>query len=1059
MRHAAAALTLLGLSLFPWLSAVEAQSFVNWETPHVHPLDLTPDATRLLAVNTADNRLEVFDIQGGTPVHLASVPVGLSPVSVRARSSNEAWVVNHVSDSVSIVDLTQQHVIRTVDTLDEPADVVFAGTPERAFVSCSQANMIQVFEPDSPEQAPLEIPIDAEDPRAMAVSPDGTTVYVAIFESGNRSTILGGGSSTEGFFPPNVVSDPLGPYGGVNPPPNFGAGFDPPLNPVNPEPPRVGLIVKQDAANRWLDDNRGDWTSFVSGADAPLSGRPVGWELLDRDVAAIDASTMELSYASGLMNLCMALAVNPATGGVTVVGTEALNEIRFEPNLSGRFLRVNLGIVDAIQPNSHAIVDLNPHLTYATSTIPQAERDLSIGDPRGIVWDSQGTRGYVAGMGSNNLVLIDAAGIRNGIEPTVEVGEGPTGLALDEARDRLYVLNKFEASISVVDTVAETELFRVSFHDPSPAAIELGRGHLYGTHETSGLGHVACASCHPDGRMDRLAWDLGDPAGEMKTFNQNCNFGSDGPDDLDGFEFLGPGPCEDWHPMKGPMVTQTLQDIIGKEPHHWRGDRDGLEEFNQTFMNLQGDDELLTTAQMQEFEDFLATIHLPPNPFRTFNNGLSTDLPLPGHFFAGVGGPEGEPLPNGNAALAFQSFKDHHLVHTLGISCSECHTLPTGMGTNDVMTLSENGLPSFEPFPVGPNGELHHAVVFTPLAETPHLSMKIPQLRNMHEKVGFEMTQTTSRAGFGFLHDGSVDSLARFMAQPLFIFDLGIDAPPDQLVAGMVAFLLSFSGSDLQVCDGIPTGPCGPLSRDAHASVGRQITVDDSNKNDPGSVALIGGMLGLADDQQNLPPGPDVGLVAKGRRGGLSRGYAYLGNDLFQTDRLAETLTADSLRLSAANGSELTFTVVPAGTELRIGIDRDDDGVFDRDELDACSDPASALSVPGLDVTVPALLLGRSETVVTLSWNAVGASWDVLLGDLSVLRSSGGDFTAATVDCLADDLPAPAWTLADAGEPGDAFFLVRAACAGGTTYESSGQGQLGSRDEEIDSSAASCAGP
>ena len=46
------------------------------------------------------------------------------------------------------------------------------------------------------------------------------------------------------------------------------------------------------------------------------------------------------------------------------------------------------------------------------------------------------------------------------------------------------------------------------------------------------------------------------------------------------------------------MVTQTLQDIIGKEPHHWRGDRDGLEEFNQTFTNLQGDDEMLTSQQM-----------------------------------------------------------------------------------------------------------------------------------------------------------------------------------------------------------------------------------------------------------------------------------------------------------------------------------------------------------------------------------------------------------------------------------------------------------------------------
>ena len=43
-------------------------------------------------------------------------------------------------------------------------------------------------------------------------------------------------------------------------------------------------------------------------------------------------------------------------------------------------------------------------------------------------------------------------------------------------------------------------------------------------------------------------------------------------------------------PQKGPMTTQTLQDIIGKEPHHWRGDRDGIEAFNGAFESLLGDD-------------------------------------------------------------------------------------------------------------------------------------------------------------------------------------------------------------------------------------------------------------------------------------------------------------------------------------------------------------------------------------------------------------------------------------------------------------------------------------
>ena len=67
-------------------SAAFAQtSFVNWESPHVSPIDLTSDGTRLLVVNTADNRLEVFAVTDFGLQHSSSIPVGLDPVSVRAR--------------------------------------------------------------------------------------------------------------------------------------------------------------------------------------------------------------------------------------------------------------------------------------------------------------------------------------------------------------------------------------------------------------------------------------------------------------------------------------------------------------------------------------------------------------------------------------------------------------------------------------------------------------------------------------------------------------------------------------------------------------------------------------------------------------------------------------------------------------------------------------------------------------------------------------------------------------------------------------------------------------
>ena len=85
------------------------------------------------------------------------------------------------------------------------------------------------------------------------------------------------------------------------------------------------------------------------------------------------------------------------------------------------------------------------------------------------------------------------------------------------------------------------------------------------------------------------------------------------------------------------MVTQTLQNIIGHEPFHWRGDRDGLEQFSSTFTNLQGAPATLTTDEMQQLKDFLVTIGFAPNPFRQFDNSLSTNVTLSGQFALGRG--------------------------------------------------------------------------------------------------------------------------------------------------------------------------------------------------------------------------------------------------------------------------------------------------------------------------------------------------------------------------------------------------------------------------------------
>ncbi|MGE4632922.1 MAG: hypothetical protein AAEJ47_07785, partial [Planctomycetota bacterium] len=166
-------------------SGQSLENWINWESPPVHPLDLIVESDLLLATNTADGYLEVHDVSSGNPEHLMSIPVGLDPVTVRARNSSEAWVVNRISDSISVVDLDSGAVRWTLRVEDEPADIIFAGNPERAYVSCSGTDAILVFDPEDLAAAPVRISIIGEEPRGLAKSPDGSTVYCAIFESGN----------------------------------------------------------------------------------------------------------------------------------------------------------------------------------------------------------------------------------------------------------------------------------------------------------------------------------------------------------------------------------------------------------------------------------------------------------------------------------------------------------------------------------------------------------------------------------------------------------------------------------------------------------------------------------------------------------------------------------------------------------------------------------------------------------------------------------------------------------------------------------------------------------
>jgi YVTN family beta-propeller protein len=695
-------------------------AYANFEGAQTNPIRLSSDGTHMFAVNTANASLSVFDITTpGSPTLLEEIPVGVEPVSVNPRTSDEVWVVNEVSNSISVVSLSKHIVTATINiglmkppslptpAFAEPMDVVFE-TGE-AYVSVGRANTILVLNALT-HNVISALPVFGGNPRALALSPDGTKVYAAFAISGNGSTLVPTHDNCAAVPPVNSEC--------LYPQPNY-------TNPkyANAPIPPVGVIA--------------------SAKNPPAGlGQFIPYGMPDNDVAIIQTGTTPSvsGYYSGVGTINLGMAVNPITGDVYVGNTDALNTTNFEGPLCGHWVNNQ---VTRIEVGSAQITpfDLNPGATYGCSPNP-TDLTTALAQPAGMVFDPSGSFMYVAAFGTDRVAKVSTSGqVISFVEVAPPTGQGsnvdpankrgPRGLALAAGVNTLYSLNRISNTISVINTSSNTVTKEIPVGtDPTPAAIKQGRGFLYDA-KLSGTGNGSCASCHVDGDMDHIAWNLGDPTGSFTKTLDN-------------------GQVINFSPLKGPMTTQTLRGLINMSPYHWRGDKPNFAAFNGAFAALMGGIEL-STADMNAFTTFSNSIMFLPNPYQNLDRTLPTALngrPGPG---LGTGG---------NPQAGLNDFLTVPGTEPAGSTCTSCHTAPPGPGSNRNIQAAK------------------HTAAAQPL--------KVPQLRNMYQKELFNRGATNVIDGFGFNHDGQAGGLVAFLS------DTGFRGYTQQQKDDIVAFMLCF---------------------------------------------------------------------------------------------------------------------------------------------------------------------------------------------------------------------------------------------------------------------------
>ena len=581
---------------------------VGLEEAVVKPLELIGETDELWAVNVADASIEVFDTSNPTALSpKATVKVGLGPVSIRYRpGSREIWVVCQSSNSVFILSVSRKLVLDSLRLAHEPSGLVFDAAGDNAFVTLSASNQIQqidtatrtvvaTYDFASPFPTATSPAIHAEEPRALLVS--GNDLYVLSFESGNGTT-PGVGAAVGGA----PIEDRWQLY-------------DPTVNPIVPPPP--------------------DRDVFRFNIGSSGSGEVALWRM-------------------GSMNFD--LAADP-TGRLWVSNIDYNNTLVGEFNFPGAGIarhRLTHGLPLAANQNPPTqpptAIDLN---TAVDNTLQAAGYACSM--PTEMAPTADFGTIYVACYETHNVAVVDtAAGIvtaeLRGLSKNPLGNVGVRGVALDEGSGVLYAYSRdgriqvYTVPVATGSVNAPVQTLEIGF-DITSALVEEGRFHNINALRASNRAQ-SCNTCHIDGHLDRIGWDLSDFTGNL---------------DISGEE-------QPRRP-KNTKVTMSLRGIEETPPLHWRGDRANLEAFNPAFEGLLGGKQL-TKREMAAYKAFVFSLSYPANPKQSLDRSY-TQQALDG--FTGF-----QCAPS--HAIRFD--RDPNGARP-AVTCGLCHDMAASSGTNN----------------------------------------------------------------------------------------------------------------------------------------------------------------------------------------------------------------------------------------------------------------------------------------------------------------------------------------------------------------------------------------
>jgi YVTN family beta-propeller protein len=208
----------------------------------------------------------------------------------------------------------------------------------------------------------------------------------------------------------------------------------------------------------------------------------------------------------------------------------------------------------------------------------------------------------------------DLSASANYVMARIAVGKNPRGIAMSPDGKRLYVANRMDDTLSMIDTATNKSVGTIDLGGPRNITA-LRRGEqLFTTSRYAFQGQFSCANCHIDSTFDGVTWDL----------------------EPDGFG-------------KDIVDNKLLEDLAGTEPFKWNGGNPSMAQecgprTEMYFYRSQS----YSPKELADLVDYIYSLPPRPNRFRLSDGQLTPAQERGKAIFNRKANKFGKAIPEGN---------------------------------------------------------------------------------------------------------------------------------------------------------------------------------------------------------------------------------------------------------------------------------------------------------------------------------------------------------------------------------------------------------------------------